>query len=84
MPRSSPGRLKPDGAFLVQLRDDTGGRRRLSGRIEHVVSGESEHFGSLTALLDFIARHAPHKAEAPSAESVPTRRRKTTKSDAAR
>lgn len=80
MPRPSPGPLKPDGAFLVQLRDDTSGRR-LSGRIEHVVSGESEHFGSLTALLDFMARHAPRTVQAPAA---PARRRRTTKSDATR
>jgi hypothetical protein len=58
MPRRSPGPLKPDRAFLVQLRPESDGRRRLSGRIEHVMSGASEQFSSLTALLDFMARFA--------------------------
>jgi hypothetical protein len=38
---------------------ESGGRRRLNGRIEHVVSGASEHFDSLGALLDFMERYAP-------------------------
>lgn len=58
MRRRSPGPLPPDRAFLVQLRAESDGRRRLSGRIEHVVSGASEQFSSLAALLDFMARHA--------------------------
>ena len=56
MARSLPGPLKPDRAFLVQLRQEAGGRRRLSGRVEHVMTGASEQFGSLAALLDFMAR----------------------------
>jgi hypothetical protein len=50
--------LKADRAFLVQLRVESDGHRRFSGRIEHVVSGESELFGSLAGLLDFMARYA--------------------------
>ena len=58
MRRSPHGPLRPDRAFLVQLGAESGGRRRLNGRIEHVVSGASEHFDSLGALLDFMERHA--------------------------
>jgi hypothetical protein len=58
MRRSLHGPLRPDRAFLVQLGAERQGRRRLSGRIEHVVSGASEHFDSLRALLDFMERHA--------------------------
>ena len=30
--------------------------RQMSGRVEHVVSGQSAHFASLEELLAFIAR----------------------------
>ena len=58
MRRSPHGPLRPDRSFLVQLGAESGGRRRLNGRIEHVVSGASEHFDSLRALLDFMEHHA--------------------------
>jgi hypothetical protein len=67
----SPGPLKPDRAFLIQLRPESDGRQRLSGRIEHVMTGASEQFSSLTALLDFMARFAgpaPTPARNPSEE----------------
>ncbi len=51
------GRLAPEGTFVIQLRSDSDlERRQLSGRVEHVMSGESEPFASLDALLSFLAR----------------------------
>lgn len=53
-------RLTPDGTFVVQLRSNSDVRqRRLRGRVEHVMSGESVQFASLAGLLAFMARHAP-------------------------
>lgn len=84
MPRPTPGPLKPEGAFLVQLREPST-TRRLTGRIEHVVSGESEQFASLTALVAFMTRHTPRTAEAQTPEpTTPARRRKATKQPALR
>jgi hypothetical protein len=55
-PRS--GRLAPERTFVIQLRSDSDlSERTLCGRVEHVVSGDSERFGSLDALLAFIKRH---------------------------
>jgi hypothetical protein len=55
-------------AFLVHLRVNSDvAQGRLSGRVEHVVSGQTTHFDSLEELLAFMARvlatvHAPpHK-----------------------
>ena len=46
-----------DRAFVVQLSAASDlGERRLSGRIEHVVSGSSSHLRSLEQLLEFIRR----------------------------
>lgn len=56
--------LMASGIFVVQLRSDSEvAHQRLCGRIEHVVSGESERFGSLADLLDFMARHAAAAVE---------------------
>jgi hypothetical protein len=55
----SPARhpLPADRAFVVQLSAASDlAQRRLSGRIEHVVSGTSAHFRSLEQLLGFIRR----------------------------
>ena len=52
---SSRHPLPTDRAFVVQLSAASDlQRRRLSGRIEHVVSGTSTHFRSLEQLLEFI------------------------------
>ena len=49
--------MAPGGTFVVQLRAGSDvSQRQLSGRVEHVVSGESEPFASLEALLAFMAR----------------------------
>lgn len=45
-------------AFVVHLADTRSQRRRFSGRVEHLSSGESVHFTSLKQLLVFFARHA--------------------------
>lgn len=57
---ATQGRLAPEGTFVIQLRSGTDiERRRLHGRIEHVVSGESEPFSSLEEAVAFMARHLP-------------------------
>ena len=63
--------LTPDGMFVIHLRSDSvAARQHLVGRVEHVKSGDSESFASLTALLSFIDRHA----EPDTAHSVPNAR----------
>lgn len=51
----TPGQLTPEGAFVIQLRSgsDPAGRR-ISGRVEHVMSGRSQRFASLAGLLGFM------------------------------
>lgn len=44
-------------AFVVHFRPGAVPEEgRMAGRVEHVVSGRSEHFGSLPDLLDFLGR----------------------------
>jgi hypothetical protein len=48
----------PAGIFVIHLRSDSDvARQRLIGRVEHVMSGDSEAFVSLADLLAFIDRH---------------------------
>ena len=48
--------LSAHRAFVVHLGTGGGpGRRRFSGRVEHLSSGESMHFSSLKGLLAFFA-----------------------------
>ena len=48
--------LSAQRAFVVHLGTRGGtGRRRFSGRVEHLSSGESMHFSSLKGLLAFFA-----------------------------
>ena len=56
-PRDEQGStLSAHRAFVVHLGTGGGpGRRRFSGRVEHLSSGESMHFSSLKALLAFFA-----------------------------
>ena len=67
---ATPGTLDPDGAFVVQLRADAGGRRRLAGRVEHVTSGRSRQFESLADLLAFIEANA-NTEEPPASPANP-------------
>ena len=47
--------LPPERAFVVQFYADTGlDTTHMTGRIEHVVSGQVGHFQSLATLLSFI------------------------------
>jgi hypothetical protein len=56
-PAESPSTLSPYRAFVVQFRAETDVEQgRYTGRVEHVVSGQSAHFASLEELLAFIAR----------------------------
>jgi hypothetical protein len=49
--------LQPEHAFVVQIRAGTAaGGRRLEGRVEHVVSGETLRFGSAAELIEFLTR----------------------------
>ena len=49
--------LSPQGAFVVQFHADTEFEvGQVSGRVEHVVSGQATAFSSLEALLAFMGR----------------------------
>jgi hypothetical protein len=49
--------LQPERAFVVQFHSGPAmSRRRLRGRVEHVVSGEAVRFGSTAELVDFLTR----------------------------
>ena len=56
-PRDQRGStLSVHRAFVVHFGTSGGpGRRRFSGRVEHLSSGESTHFTSLEGLLAFFA-----------------------------
>ena len=56
-PRDEGGStLSAHRAFVVHFGTGGGpGRRRFSGRVEHLSSGESMHFSSLKGLLAFFA-----------------------------
>jgi hypothetical protein len=47
------------GQYVLRLhRDARPQQGQLSGRIEHVASGEGAHFASAAGLLDWLERHA--------------------------
>lgn len=49
--------LPAQRAFLVQVHAEAAvAQGRLTGRVEHVVSGQATHFASLEELLAFMAR----------------------------
>lgn len=49
--------LLPRGAFLIECRSsETVSDDRLSGRVEHIVSGKATSFESAGTLIDFIRR----------------------------
>lgn len=65
---AAPGKLAPERTFVIQLRTGSDfGRRRVRGRIEHVVSGDSEPFNSLEEAVAFMSRHLPPPAESSKA-----------------
>jgi hypothetical protein len=52
-----PAWLPPERAFVVQFYADTAlDTTHMAGRVEHVVSGQVDHFHSLATLLSFITR----------------------------
>ncbi len=61
---TAPGKLAPERTFVIQLRAGSDfGRRRVHGRIEHVVTGDSEPFTSLEEAVAFMSRHLAPPAE---------------------
>lgn len=49
--------LSPHRAFVVQFRGETAvAHGHVSGRIEHIVSGQATRFHSLEELLAFLER----------------------------
>jgi hypothetical protein len=65
--------LIPEGMFVIQLRSDSAvPRRRLRGRVEHVMSGQSAPFTSLANLLAFMARFADAPARLSPEDSAET------------
>ena len=49
--------LPVDRAFVVQLRATAAvAQGQLTGRVEHVLSGQAAHFRTLDELLAFMAR----------------------------
>jgi hypothetical protein len=47
--------LPPERAFVVQFYADTVlETTHMAGRVEHVISGQAEHFYSLATLVAFI------------------------------
>jgi hypothetical protein len=48
----------PQGMFVLHVRSDSDlGRGHVVGRVEHVMSGDDELFGSLEVLLAFVRIH---------------------------
>jgi len=53
----TPSWLPPERAFIVQFYADTMlDTAHMTGRVEHVVSGQVEYFHSMATLLSFITR----------------------------
>ena len=66
----APARLPPERAFVVQFYADAIlDTAHMAGRVEHVVSGQVEHFHSMAALLSFITRVLAEAETAGEAEA---------------
>ncbi len=62
MQKNQPS-LPVNRAFAVQIHADAQLRKgQLKGRVEHVLSGEAAHFGSLAELQAFILRVVTKKS----------------------
>jgi hypothetical protein len=56
-------------AFVVHFRTDADVvQGPISGRVEHVLSGQSSHFASLEGLLAFVAQIVSSTRQAPSCQ----------------
>ena len=63
-PSSPPWR--PDLAFVVQLAAAGADPEQLTGRAEHIASGTTTRFHTLTELFDFLGRVAQQAQPASS------------------
>jgi hypothetical protein len=76
-PEERPERLHRAGAFVVQFRTCTDfNRSRVAGRIEHIASGHTANFESVTELLALIAKVLKDVLRDGASESEPTDRAK--------
>ena len=50
----APAALRPERAFVVEF--GSGSATRLSGRVEHVTSGDAVRFESQAQLLEFVRK----------------------------
>jgi len=58
--------LSPHRAFVVQFRAETDvAAGRMTGRVEHVVSGQTTAFQTLEGLLAFMARMLAERGAGP-------------------
>jgi hypothetical protein len=69
-PQANPSvSLLPEGAFVVQFREGVDlAHGPMTGRVEHVVSGQAARFTSLEELIAFFTRilsTIPRSASAP-------------------
>ena len=56
-PRYRQGAYPVDYAFVVQIAADSAAdAERLSGRVEHIVSGQAHRFASAQELLKFLEK----------------------------
>ena len=57
--------LPPGSMFVVQFREDTAWEKgQISGRVEHISSGNATSFHSLDRLVDFMAEVLRNRIEA--------------------
>jgi hypothetical protein len=69
-PSETPN-LSPDRAFVVEFGDAKVTRAdHLSGRVEHVISGQAARFASAGELLEFV--HGVLRMRAPGRKPRPT------------
>jgi len=71
--RSTPSdtpNLSPDRAFVVEFGDaKVAHAEHLSGRVEHVISGQATRFASAGELLEFV--HGVLRMRAPARKTRP-------------
>jgi hypothetical protein len=70
-PSVPPSPLSPHRAFVVQFRAETAvAAGHLSGRVEHLVSGQATTFDTLEALLAFLAQVLAEYRPGPPGETA--------------
>ena len=69
-PADNPAHLSVTRAFVVQFRADTAVEQgHLTGRVEHVISGQATDFESLQTLLAFVAQVLRLSVSAPPSDT---------------